>query len=379
MSSAGHRESRRTWRWLPALCLAALAAGCGGGGGGGGGGETGRPGADYFPLAVGDRWSYLSDGVATTVRVEGTVAVGGSEAFVVRIDQPGLSGQVLYTKSDDAVRAIPAPSTDPVVEALNAIPLLRLPIASGNRFVELDRLFPAYADYDGDGRLETLRLRVEVTVLAFEALSTPVGDFTDVAHVRTVVTQSTTYTGNNQNASASFSLDDWYAPDIGPVRNVTVVGADRSENALRAFRVGALASERDAPSLIAVEPADGSIVAPPGVRMVFDEPMDVHADTNIGFSLTGPGGDVPGFVFWSSEQEAFFAPVVDWVSGSYTAALDGSAEDLAGNPVGTVQSWSFTVDPTLAPARPPARIGAAGAGRLVSLHPWGITRLQGIR
>lgn len=350
MLSAGIRAWRRSGRGLPALCLAALVAGCGGGGGGGGGGETGRPGADYFPLAVGDRWSYLSNGVATTVRVDGTRDVGGSTGYVIRIDEPGLSGQVIYTRSATAIRAIAAPNPDPVVQALNGIPVLRLPIVSGNRFVELDQSFPAYGDLDNDGRPETLRLRVEVAVLGFETLATPVGSFTDVAHVQTVVTQSTTYTGSGQNASASFSLDDWYAPDIGPVRNLTVVGSARSEDTLRAFRVGALASERIAPKLVAIEPADGSVLAPPVVRMAFDEPMDVHADTNVGFSLTGPNGDVPGFVFWLNEQEAFFAPAVDWVSGAYTARFDGSAEDLAGNPVGTARGWSFTVDVTLAAA-----------------------------
>lgn len=377
MSSASRRAVRRIGRgWLLMAAVAVWTAGCGGGGGGSGGGPggyAGQPGADYYPLATGDRWSYLSDGVATTVRVEGTTTVGADTAYVVRIDQPGLSGQVVYTKSASAIRSVPAPSLDPVVQALNATPLLRLPIVSGNRFVELDQSFPAYADFDSDGRLETLRVRVEVTVLGFETLTTPVGSFTDVAHVQTVVTQSTTYTSTGQAASATFSLDDWYAPDIGPVRNLTVVGNARSEDTLRAFRVGALASERVAPRLVGFEPADGVVTGPPVVRMAFDEPMDVHADTNVGLSLTGPGGDVPGFVFWLSETEAYFAPSAAWVSGAYTASFDGSAEDLAGNAVGTPLSRSFMVDTALPPAAPPAT--PAAATHTQRLRAWGAARL----
>jgi hypothetical protein len=108
--------------------------------------------------------------------------------------------------------------------------------------------------------------------------------------------------------------------------------------------------------------------------MAFDEPMDAYADTNVGLSLTGPAGDVPGFVFWQSETEAYFAPSAAWVSGAYTATFDGSAEDLAGNPVGVPLSRSFTVDTSLAPAAPPPAAAAASRGQ--RLRAWGAARLQ---
>jgi hypothetical protein len=348
-----------------AVLAAVLVASCGGGGGGGGDGGGAPAGTDYYPLGLGDRWAYsdVGSGAVTNLRVVGTRDVGGQSATVVRaVDADGVVGEVLYVKSASGVSVVPAPGADPAEQAFAAVPLLRFPIVAGETREELNRSFPGYADFDGDGLAEALVLHVQTLVVGFESLGLATGNWTDTAHVRTTLTQSTTLSSNRETISVATVYDDWYAPAVGPVRStIKVSGGGVSESAeqrLFAYRVGTRRSESVAPTIATKLPAEGTEGRNAVVSVRFSEPMDRLGDGSPGFTLTGPDGQpVAGQLFWTGSSSFDFVANAFVLSGSYTARLDGLAEDLAGNALAGPAAWSFVVDglgPTTVAVEPAA-------------------------
>lgn len=336
--------------------------GCGGGGGGGGGANEGGSGpgslpapgpgpvsgADYFPLAVGDRWSYLGAGARSSARVTGTRIAGGTEVFVMRFDEPGESSEEQYVKSAAGVYMVPQDTADAFDRALAAVPVLKLPIVAGETFVPLDRTLANYADFDGDGRQESIALYATVTVVGFETVTTPAGTWSNVAHTRTVFRQTVTLTTTNQPFVVTLTSDDWYAPDVGPVRNVTTttgIGSSGTESNIQAWRVGTRRSESVAPTVTSRTPADASLATTAAVRVRFSEAMDRAPVAAHGFVLHGPDGQpVAGSVVWADDTTFDFVPAQTLASGRYEAKLGTGAEDLAGNALVATPLWSFTVD-----------------------------------
>jgi hypothetical protein len=76
------------------------------------------------------------------------------------------------------------------------------------------------ADFDADGRIDTLRIVATVTVGRSATLSVPAGDFSDLLRVRTAITGTATDGDSGLSASASAVLTSWYAPGIGIVKRV---------------------------------------------------------------------------------------------------------------------------------------------------------------
>ena len=327
---------------------------CGGGGGGAGsadpgpGPATGRPGADYFPLAAGDRWVYREAGATASARVTGTRVAQGVNAVVVRVDDASGSAEALYNKTSTGVLLLPFEGADAIDRALATVPVLRLPIVAGSSEVALNQDFPGIADFDGDRRPDALTLRVETSVIGFETLVTAAGTLTDVARTRIVLTAIVTLTSTGQTVQTTTTSDDWFAPDIGPVRNVTTTtgsGTSGSEYNLIAYRVGTRRSETTAPTVASVTPADGSLVQSASMRVRFSEAMDRLAGGDYGFTLTGPDGRaVAGNVVWADDTTFDFQPAAPLTTGRYSADLAAVAEDLAGNALGAARAWTFTID-----------------------------------
>jgi hypothetical protein len=333
--------------------MAALVA-CGGGGGadaGSGDPPTGgQPSADYFPLASGDRWTYREAGTVATVRVVGTRVAQGVNAIVVRVDDATGSSEGLYNKTAGGVFLLPSDGADAVERALASIPVLKLPVVAGSSDVALDQTFQGYADFDGDGRADTLALRVVTSVIGFETLTTPVATLTNVAHARVVLTATFTFAGNGRPVQTITTSDDWYAPDIGPVRNVTTTtgnGSSGSESNAVAYRVGNRRSESTPPTVASTTPADASVTRGTSVNVRFSEAMDRLAGGGYGFTLTGPDGQaVAGSVFWDDDVNFRFQPTAPLGTGQYSASLAQVAEDWAGNTLDATRTWRFSIDVT---------------------------------
>lgn len=91
-----------------------------------------------------------------------------------------------------------ADTTDRVAAALGRVQLLRLPLVVGDSYELFDRTLPNVDDFDGDGRADSLRVVARVTVVGLE--TSVVGGFrlSNVARVRTELTQTYTLSSRAQ-------------------------------------------------------------------------------------------------------------------------------------------------------------------------------------
>jgi hypothetical protein len=360
------RTQRRAGWWLDlTACLAALAAlalsGCGGGAGTAAGALT-APGIaapssaapDFFPLAVGHRWVYAEsvDGAAplqTAFRVIGTQTVGGAPALLAQADDGGTTRQELYVRTAAGITRWPAASADAVTQAVGPVLVLRFPVQAGDSFDAVDKTLATCYDFDSDGVLDPLSVQSRVTVVGFETLDTPVGSIVGVAHLRTVLSQSTTLSSNGALVTVQITTDDWYAPGLGPLRRLTVTQANgttqRADATILAFRVGSVASENVPPVVDAVLPADGSTQAAGAViQVVYSEAMDPTSGPVL--ALTAPDGSpVAADIVWADARTARLMPPSALAAGRYTVRASTAAQDLAGNALATARVWSFTVAP----------------------------------
>ena len=337
-----------------AVVFFSLLAACGGGGGGGGGTEppAGLTG-NFFPLAVGDRWVYDAGGGAppVTVRATGTRAVDGQTGIVVTTEDPmdGASESV-YVVTPGAVRQVPTAATDPLIAAIGPLDVMRFPLVAGDRWTQIDTTIDTGMDFDGDGRRERATVRSEVQVIGLEAVTTPVAGFTGSLHQRTTLTVVVQLTSVPQAVTVVTTVDDWYAPNIGPVRTHIVISSQgMSETqtlALTGYRVGTRSSDTVAPTVLALSPVDGGLLRPDGqLTVTFSEAMDWPAVV-AATTLTAPGGQPVGLGYQVQGNTVTYFPSGGLATGRYTARVATGATDLFGNPLAQATTWRFEVDAT---------------------------------
>lgn len=368
------RPARRLRRLGLVFALALSLAGCGGGGGGGGGGgDTGTPpppappgggtpalftATQLLPLAPGHRWVYrLQDTLGTpqdtlVTTVTGQQTVAGQSAWRVQSRSQfdaSNDDEEFFRVEADGIRSVPGPAADPFTTQLGPALVLRATFSPGDTWVVLDRDLGSTLDLDGDGRLDRVRARADVTVQPVATLATAAGTLSGLAHLRTVTTLTVTPGAGGPTVTVRITSDDWYAPGIGPVRSSTRAD-DPDFNvavdlAVLAWSVGAQRSDTQPPALTDVQPADGSTDLTANPAYTFSEPMDRRAMEEGGFTLLDAQGQpVPGSLAWNAEGTGFsFLAVFGLAEGRYSARFGPGATDLIGNPLPTA-TFTFSVD-----------------------------------
>ncbi len=347
-ASARHVDNSlrtRCSRAISVLLLLVGVAGCGGGGGGGASQPDSRS-ADYFPLAVDHRWTYGEAGVPVHVRFSQERSVAGRPVSVIQVLRSGQIEEQLYAKT--AAGVVSLPGADPFEQALGEVTVLRLPVVAGDSYLTLDRTINGLVDADGDRQPDSLAIRAEATVVGFETLTTPAGTFSEVAHVRTRITQTLTLADGGRVFVANGTVDDWYAPQIGPVRSVTTwtgtIADGTTEQVIVAYRVGSARSETTPPRVAVLTPAAGSVSDNSFIRVQFDEPLDAFVDFSQALSLnTADGQPVPG-AWRRLDETTFIFDAQSLLSGVFAVALSADIVDRAGNAALAEQVGSFTVD-----------------------------------
>ena len=351
--------SFRTWRCAALINLVVvLFAACGGGGGGSEGNGSGGGGgpsftAEYAPLNTGDRrllgvTTGAASGSTTSETLGAQVAVGGFQALETRDETGDLS---YLARTPTGVVALPGPQSDALSIATGPAEVLRFGLTAGDSALLVDRAVSV--DVNGDGRPDSVVLRVEFSVVAFENLVLPLGSFTAAARTRSVVRTTITF-GGGGTGSATLTVDEWYAQGIGLVRSVittAVPGQPTSTESsdVLAYAVGSQRSESVAPRVQSVTPADGSAgAAPITVRLRFSERVDRA-------TLLAPGGlrlldsagnNVPVALAANdagTATEASLQPASPLPDGRYTVRVATSVVDWANNAVAGSDS-TFTVD-----------------------------------
>jgi hypothetical protein len=324
--------------------------------GSGSGFEAPPQAVDYYPLNVGDRWVYLETSdvrpgtATTTVRVTGTRVVdSGATAFVVQSGEASAPSEDLFVRTATGVQLVPGATADPVTRAVGPYDVLRQPVVAGDSYIPFDRNLPAVADVSGDGRNDDVAIRSEVTVVGFETLTTGLGPFDNVAHVRTLIASKVTLAVSGDVSNFGFASDDWYAQGIGLVRNVSVGGGGSAretiEKQLIAYSVGGRRSESTPPTITSVTPEPNGIARAATLLVVFSEAMDRQVAPASVVSLSGPGGQpVAATAVWQDDRTLALTPSGAVAPGLYIAVVATTALDLPGNALAAPSTWRFTIE-----------------------------------
>jgi hypothetical protein len=353
----------RLGSWL--LGCSALLVACGGGGGGGPGGGAEPPAARevvttaYFPAEVGDRWIYEVRGDALgainrteLARVEGPAQLGGRQAQRLsrrEIDASLPDAQTYFAVEAEGVFLLPTPVADPGQVALDPYLLLPARARLGEPRQVMDSRLRSPIDLDRDGRQDELRVRIEVTVLAQEPLSTRAGSFSDALRVRTVVFQTALYSSGRAPATVTTTTSDWYGRGVGLLRRQSVTegaGARYVDTIeILGYRVGGRASETVAPSVTLERP--GPVTLPAfSVRLRASERLEIDTLRPELLELVGPDGLAIAGSWSATPTQLDFAVwpgTAPLASGAYRINLRAGATDLLGNAL-PATSWDFRVD-----------------------------------
>jgi hypothetical protein len=104
------------------------------------------------------------------------------------------------------------------------------------------------------------------------------------------------------------------------------------------------------PTVIATSPTNGAtgVSVATSVTASFSEALNAGTISGATFQLLGPGGPIAATVSYDAAGKiATLTPSTSLSAGSsYTASLKGTITDLAGNPMSTPNSWSFTTAAT---------------------------------
>ena len=177
--------------------------------------------APYFPLAEGGTWTYaVSNGSSETRTVTGKITFNGAQVWVVR-DQYG--NETYSTNDATGIRVHGGLFVDAING--NELDTYSPPFFILNRYAFVGSSTTAYGQVTAEqgGVTYTFSYNSTATPLAVEAVTVPVGTFSDALHVRII----NNYSGsvNGQPVSFSTTTDVWLVAGIGAVREVLSEGA----------------------------------------------------------------------------------------------------------------------------------------------------------
>lgn len=358
------------------LIIVASSAGCGGGGGGTGGSsstttiEAARlqfegPGdvKKYFPLSQGDRWTFKVTTVESgkipiveteTMEITGKKFVDGYETSVMTysgssVDDPG---EEYYLKTGAGLFYLGSSNAGPLEKANVPYQVFHFPMQLNDSFVQLNSKILDYGmDLDGDGQNEKISIDTVVKVAGFETVTVEAGIFPESARIETTITETLYLSRSGSKFIGTGREVDWYAPTAGSVKKhieFTVQGQSSSTDyELVACKVAGYKSDTTLPSVVSTQPGRGAILTPPeAVKVVFSEDMDPSSLNSASFFVTDSSfKPVPGTVSYANKT-ASFTPSAPLISGTYTATVTTSLQDLAENKLTADSSWSFIVDAT---------------------------------
>ena len=228
-------------RYLKCLCclLFSILTACGGGGSGSNN-ETQlqtlslQESLRYFPLNDGNLWvsqkNHSLNGMTTssftsvTIR-SGTKLVGGVVASVISVrDISAGSTFENYLEMDNSGVMVHGNNrlTDSLTAAIVPYRLVSFPIQIGSTFRQIDKSNLDYGrDLDGDGINERIDIRADVTVRDFETVTTAAGAFKNCLRIDTNFSETVTISNSRTRINTTGVESDWYAQDIGFVKQAT--------------------------------------------------------------------------------------------------------------------------------------------------------------
>ncbi len=225
--------------WIFCLGLTALLASCGGGNG-----ETQPQSLNiqesqrYFPFNDGNLWvtkeTVSTNGTVTEnhtwfTRSAGTKLVGNVIASVMSetdVTVGTVSESYVLNDATGITDYGNNSPTDTLTAAANPYPnrMVNFPIQVGASFKQFDKTgLDSGHDLDGDGKNELLDITLNVVVQGFESVTTAAGAFQNCLRIDTNIIETVTLSTNGTKVVVTGVESDWYAQDIGPVKQTFVM------------------------------------------------------------------------------------------------------------------------------------------------------------
>lgn len=335
--------------------MVALLSACGGGGGAGDDGGGGPPAGtttEYFPMALGDRWisrDTYTVGFITT-RVTAVQTTGSTQDIeLTRFTVDGQRTPIRLRRDAGGIYLLPNDDDPAYLRNLGPLLQMKLPVREGESYTQIPMTrIDLGQDLDGDNRNEVADISASTLVVGLLPVTLPdIGTLTNVAHLRTTLTLKVILSRDGQEQTVVTRSDDYYAPDIGPVKSdVTADGIGQLvfEEAI-GYGVGTRRSETRPPVATQQTPAVGSASSPGTlIEIFFDEDLDAFA-----LELAPPvlrradGLIAPGRFELSNGRRLTFVRQGTVPSGVYTVDFAGGVSDVYGN-VTALPAWTFTLD-----------------------------------
>ena len=157
-------------------------------------------------------------------------------------------------------------------------------------------------------------------------------------------------TVSTSSSATTFTPTSSLADSTTYTATITTAATDLAGNPLAAsyswsFTTGA-AQDTTAPDVSSVFPSDTAtgVLLNTTISATFSEAMDPTSLTTTSFTVSGGGGVVAGTVSTSGSATTFTPTSNLAGSTTYTVTITTAVTDLAGNPLATPYSWSFTTE-----------------------------------
>lgn len=189
--------------------------------------------ADYFPDAVGNRWSYrgqITEGPLQTIdlknftnvsTVTGTKTLKGVTVTVFHDTNPGNHGpsDSFYRRDVVGIVYYGSDPGTPLEKQIIPYQIVRFPLTMPSSFQQFDRTGVDFGtDMDRDGRDEKVDVRGSTSIVGRETVVVPAGTFTDAIKVEARMTMRIHLSGSTRAAMGTDVMTAWFAKGVGLVK-----------------------------------------------------------------------------------------------------------------------------------------------------------------
>jgi len=242
--------------------------------------------ADYFPDAVGNRWSYrgqITEGPLQTIEhkfftnvstVKGTKTIKGVTVTVFHDTNPGNHGPSDSFYRRDAVGIVyygSEPGT-PLEKQITPYQIFRFPMTFPSSFQQFDRTGLDFGtDMDHDGSDEKADVRGLSSLVGYETITVPAGTFANAVKVEAKMTMRIHLSASRRVVAGLDVMTAWFAKGVGLVKyserqELSAVKEDRGV-------VTEITEELDEYDLKSPKASLGSLESPPE-RIFTDDSSD---------------------------------------------------------------------------------------------------------
>lgn len=191
--------------------------------------------ADYFPDAVGNRWSYrgqLTDGPLQTVEnklfanvstVTGTKSIKGVTVTVFHDTNPGNHGPTdsYYRRDSVGIVYYGSDPGTPLEKQISPYQIFRFPLKVPSSFQQFDRAGLDFgSDMDHDGIDEKTDVKGWTSIIGRETVTVPAGTFADALKVEAKMTMRIHLSSSRRTIAGLDVMTAWFVKGVGLVKYV---------------------------------------------------------------------------------------------------------------------------------------------------------------